>query len=746
MRTLFWVVILAGLFGCDDGSGAGGRSPDASGGEGLDAAVGADAEVEREVGSGDRAVVDAAADGGGDAVMDRDAGPDADLDAGPDAALDAMPDAMPDAAPDAEPDAAPRDPQPPRALPLGEAEVEGPHTALPDGVLLDPGGRLRWQIADPGGLAEAPALHLVVAAEVWRVEDGAFSIEWNGEPVAVEVRGDADGGAVVATVPYADWSALEFGPQASPPPMELPSAPGGWSIVLMATGGSVRVREVWLVDPLAPLPEAQARPAAPEPVTVLDLVPCSPPVGGSCDDAALITAAIAEAPAGPVTVRLAAATYVLRTPLRVARDDVRIEGAGAATVLFWDPVGGGPAIRFGGAGLVNAQAAAIVGPVDGASRRYWVEVADDWAPEWVWVTADDFGEVPPVCVGGRDVERYSRHIGRLVRVLAIERDGGGDGGGGAVVVVDRPLNLDVPVEANPRLVPARATRGGGVFDLHLEGNCPQAADVVTFTDAPCTNPAVIGHDGLFFEWADGAVAERVSATAIGKFSVVVQRSVDVRLYGCSMHHPAAYGDGGEGYGVHLIFTGRTLVRDERVEVARHGVVIDFGSTDAQVIDGWFRTMNQALIDVHGEASYDTLIRGNDLAGATLGVIVGGGGRTVHCNDGPRHHVEHNTIAEAGLAAVTISDYTREVYVRGNRLESSATGVTAAFGARDIVVEHNRFGAVTLGLTPVLTINADSGGLLARRNLFERHCSPAAAASGLLGAEAPMLADNVYCPE
>jgi hypothetical protein len=367
----------------------------------------------------------------------------------------------------------------------------------------------------------------------------------------------------------------------------------------------------------------------------------------------------------------------------------------------------------------------------------------------VWVTADDFGEVPPVCVGGRDVERYSRHIGRLVRVLAIERDAGGDGGGGgggAVVVVDRPLNLDVPVEANPRLVPARATRGGGVFDLHLEGNCPQAADVVTFTDAPCTNPAVIGHDGLFFEWADGAVAERVSATAIGKFSVVVQRSVDVRLYGCSMHHPAAYGDGGEGYGVHLIFTGRTLVRDERVEVARHGVVIDFGSTDAQVIDGWFRTMNQALIDVHGEASYDTLIRGNDLAGATLGVIVGGGGRTVHCNDGPRHHVEHNTIAEAGLAAVTISDYTREVYVRGNRLESSATGVTAAFGARDIVVEHNRFGAVTLGLTPVLTINADSGGLLARRNLFERHCSPAAAASGLLGAEAPVLADNVYCPE
>jgi hypothetical protein len=376
MRMLFWVVILAGFFGCDDGSGAGGENPDASGGEGLDAAVGADAAVEREVGSGDRAVVDAAADGGGDAAVDRDAGPDAAADAGPDAALDAMPGChAPDAAPDARP-------TPRRAIRSRRARCRsarprsmGPHTALPDGMLLDPGGRLRWQIADPGALAEAPALHLVVAAEVWRVEDGAFTVEWNGEPVAVEVRGDADGGAVVATVPYADWSALEFGPGASPPPVGLPSAPGGWSIVLEATGGSVWVREVWLVDPLAPLPEARARPAAPEPVTVLEVVPCSAPVGGNCDDAVLITAAIADAPPGPVTVRLAAATYVLRTPLRVARDDVRIEGAGAATVLLWDPAGGGPAIRFGGAGLVNAQAAAIMGPVDGASRRYRVEVA-----------------------------------------------------------------------------------------------------------------------------------------------------------------------------------------------------------------------------------------------------------------------------------------------------------------------------------------------------------------------------------
>ncbi|MCB9553841.1 MAG: right-handed parallel beta-helix repeat-containing protein [Myxococcales bacterium] len=744
MRTWFVMLILAGLIGCDDEPA--GTVDDATPLLPADAAIdGAD------TGGVDAATQDGGArDGGGDDAALDDAGADLDATADDAAAIDAGDDAAPDAEPDAEPDAtlepdaAPREAAPAMALSLDDAVVDGSATRLDRGLLLDPGARVSWTIADPGALAVAPAVQLAVAAEIWRVEDGAFTVEWNGSARPVEVRGDADGGAAIATLPYADWTAPVFGPAAGPPAVDLPTAPGAWTLTLTATGGSVELRELWLVDPLGPLPEAAPRPAPPAPVTVLEPLPCEPPAGGTCDDAALLTAAIQAAPPGPLTVRLAPATYTLRTPLRVARDDVRLEGAGDTTVLFWDPAGGGgPAIRFGGAGLVNAEAAAVVGPLDGASRFYRVEVPAEWAPERLWVTADDFGDIPPVCLNGRDVERYQRHIGRMVRVLGIERDPEGPG---AVVEVDRPLNLDVPPEANPRLVPVRATRGGGVFALHLEANCPEAGAVANFTQAACTNAAVIGHNGLFFEWADGAVGEAVSSRAFGKFSVVVQHSVDVRLYGCSMDHPAAYGDGGEGYGVHLIFTGRTLVRDERVEVARHGVVVDFGSTDAQVIDGFFRTMSQALVDVHGEASYDTLVRGCDMAGSTLGVIVGGGGREVHCNDGPRHHVEHNTIAEAGLAAVSISDYTQGVYVRGNVLTTSATGVTAAFGAREILVEHNVFGPVTLGLTPVMTINADTGALTARRNLFEVACSPQAAGSGLLFAEAPLLEDNVYCPQ
>lgn len=720
------MVAALALLGCDDES------------------AGADGSVGVDGGGADGAPPDGSIDGGPDAHAGPDAGADAAGDAVLDAEVDAEVDAVLDAAVDMA-DAAPRDPVVSRALPLGEAVVEGPHTVLEGEVLLDPGGTLRWTIDAPDDLETASVLHLAVAAELWRVEDGAFTIEWNGAPVAVELRGDADGAPVRARAPYADWTGLVFGPGALPPPVELDTAVAGpWTLALRAEGGSVRVREAWLLSAPAALPEARPRPGRPEAVTVLEPAPCVADEG-ACDDGALLSAAIADAPPGPVTVRLQPGVYTLRTTLRVARDDVWIEGAGdegaaESTVLRWDPTGRGPAILFGGAGLQNGQAAAVEGSIEGASRRYRVAVGEDWAPEWVWVTADDFGEVPRVCVEGRDVERYARHIGRIARVLSIERDGEE-----AVVEVDRPLNHDIPVEANPRLVPVRVTRGGGVTSLHLEGNCPEALAIANFTEAACSNPGVTDDDGLMFDFAAEARAEAVSAQGIGKFSIMVQRSVEVRVVGCSMHHPAAYGGGGQGYGVHLIRTGRTVVRGERVEVARHGVVVDFGSTDAQVLDGYFRTMNQALIDVHGEASYDTLIRGNDLADASLGVIVGGGGRETHCNDGPRHHVEHNVIDDAGLAAVSVSDYTGQVFVRSNRLEGSATGLTVAFGAHDVLAEHNVFGPMRVALPPVTTINEDSRGVVARRNLFEAACDAAAAGRAQLGAEAPVMEDNVYCP-
>lgn len=699
----------------------------------------------------------APSDAGAEAGPAPDRGPD--LDRGPDVGpADAAADALPaDMAADVSVDMTPREPVAGRLLPLDAAEVSGSHARIEGpagaGLLLDPGATLRWTV-EPGDQAEAPALELAVAATIWRVEDGAFRLRWTagGASVdaAVEVRGDADAPPRRARLPYADWTEPAFGPGHAPPPVEMPTGPGPWTVELEAVGGGAVVREVWLLDPLGPLPDPVAAPWSdpPEAVTELQPTPCAEP---DCDDGALITAAIAEAPEGPVRVQLAAATYTLRSTLRVARDDVSIEGAGpdgfeAATTLLWDPPPGGqiPAVRFAGAGLRNGEAAAILSPFDGSSRFVRVDAGPDWRPERVWITADDFGEVPPVCVEGRDVERFDRHIGRFSRVLSISPDPEDEEA--VVVELDRPLHIDAPPESNPRLVPADLIRGGGLFKVHLEANCPEARAIDDFGLAPCSNPTVIDDNGLFIEWAEGTRAGFVSARAFGKFHVVVQRALDVRIEDCSMDHPAAYGDGGQGYGVHLIRTGRTVIRRQRVEVARHGVVIDFGSSDAQVLGGDFRTMNQALIDVHGEASYDTLLRGNVMAGSNLGIIVGGGGRDVHCNDGPRHHLEDNVITEAAGAGITISDYTRGVFVRGNTVDASGILVTTAFGAGDVLVEHNLFGRNTLGFPPVQSLFADTGDVRVRRNRFEHHCSEAAAGGAVLGAEPPLMSENQYCPE
>ena len=123
---------------------------------------------------------------------------------------------------------------------------------------------------------------------------------------------------------------------------------------------------------------------------------------------------------------------------------------------------------------------------------------------------------------------------------------------------------------------------------------------------------------------DAAQLKRISARGFGKFTLELSETLLNEVHDCEMSYPSAYGSGGQGYGVHLIGASRTLIVEERVTHARHGVVVDFGSSDSQVINGVFREMNQALLDVHGEASRDTLILGNTLSESSIGVIVGGG--------------------------------------------------------------------------------------------------------------------------
>jgi hypothetical protein len=154
-----------------------------------------------------------------------------------------------------------------------------------------------------------------------------------------------------------------------------------------------------------------------------------------------------------------------------------------------------------------------------------------------------------------------------------------------------------------------------------------------------------------------------------------------------------------------------------------------------------RDTTLAVVDVHGEASRDTLVRGNRIGTGQTGVLVGGGGLEVHCNDGPRHHIESNVVLDAG-AALGVANATRNVTFRGNDLEGGALLLTVAFEAGDIEVVGNRFGPT--GGAAVLVTNG-SGPVNVTRNLFVEACSAVAAVVSVGGIDV-VESENVFCPE
>lgn len=607
------------------------------------------------------------------------------------------------------PDAAPLPIHPPQDLTLdAPARLDGPDH------------RLEWAV-DP-----RPESAIQIKLRAWRFEDGRLWVAPGAREAWVLSDGDAGWRWVL------DPQVIEgHGLDARLPPRLLPASDAPWTLSLagLLPQASGVVEAVRVVDPREPLPTA-APPPAPE-ATVVEVGPC----GAGCDDSASILAAIEAAPEGRVEIRLAG-TYTFTHALVVRRPDVHLAGG----TVVWDPAtdqGWDQPIRFAGGG--PGEPAPLVGGHAAVGRAFLVDAPDGWAPTHVQFRADDFGEVPAPCANGRDVERFDRHVEQLMRVESIEA-----AEGGLRVVTDRPVDLVVPADANPRLVAVDLLPGARVSDMHLVAACPEALVHDAFGDPDCTNPGVVDDRGVVFAWTSGARAERVAAQAFGKEAIVVERALETRLLDCRMDHPARYGSGGQGYGVHTIQASRTLVRGARVEHARHGVVVDFGSSDTQILDGHFSDMNQALVDVHGEASRDTLIRGNTLRDGQQGVIVGGGGHDVHCNDGPRHHLQYNAIEDCRLAGISVSDATRQVYPWFNDVRGGAVLLAAAFGAGDILALRNRFGPAAA--TTINALGEDTSNVAVWENLFEAVCDPESAALVAAGAEPPDFRDNLWCPD
>lgn len=608
------------------------------------------------------------------------------------AVLDAMPDAMPFVPP-----------------PPGEA-IDGQGMRLPDGV-TPVGASVTWTLP---AMWTAPRA-LQVQARLWRWEDGAVQVAFdNAPPVTGLILGDADAG----------WRFIR--PDFASAPLEVP--PDTRQITLTAAGGPLAVERLRLAHPLDVEPDAPIFAPAPA-----DHVIAPMPCGIDCDDGALLTTALAEAPAdGQVEVQLTG-IYHLRTAWQIRRDRVRVKGTDA--VLDWDPNEDGEraAIDVRGDGPQGARLP-IEGGISSGQRRFIITPPPEWAPRHVRIVADDFGHIPRNCVDGRDQEQYQRHMSQLVVVL--EQTPLDDGR--VELLVDRPVFLDIPAEANPAVQAVDLRANVHFADLHLLANCPQALVNDRYRRVACDNPAVFEDDGLAFRWTIDGRAERLLAQGFGKFAINATHALRTWITDCQMDHPSDYGEGGKGYGVHLITASRSVVRGSQVNQARHGVVVDFGSSDSQVLDGVFSRMNQAFIDVHGEASRDTLIRGNRMFDGSLGVIVGGGGNVAHCNDGPRHHVHANETVDIGNAAVTVFDETREVYVRANDLTATLIGAAVAFDS-EARLEGNVIRRARLG------VQAAAGGrVILRDNVFTDACSPEDVGLSAQG-EIVFEGGNQFCP-
>ncbi|MBN1945432.1 MAG: right-handed parallel beta-helix repeat-containing protein [Bradymonadales bacterium] len=436
---------------------------------------------------------------------------------------------------------------------------------------------------------------------------------------------------------------------------------------------------------LRPLEEGVVAELTPE-GTVAVVNPCSEP---DCDDAEVIRDLLAAHPER-VVIQLVEGSYLFSSPLTINRSNVLVVGARAdATRITWDPLeaygSGARAIRFVGEGPTVPHVL-LVEPVEAETRHLVLPAGTPLeVGAVVHLTSDDYGEIPPLCVGGRDEERQIRHVNWMATVVEIQ-----DTERGRVLWLDRHVGYDLPLQANPRVAPIRPVEGVGVANLSLLAACPQADLLAPYTTlaADCDNPFVLDHSAIGFQWAVNGLVSEVWVTRFGRYAVEVITSLDTRVFWGGMTRPADYGDGGKGYGVHAIRSGRTLIQQYQVAQARHAVVIDFGSTETQVIDSDLDTTSLAAVDVHGEASYDTLILGNRITDSVQGVIVGGGGREVHCNDGPRHHVVSNLIEGSTVAGVWLTDYSTQVSLRHNTIERSYVSVYIDAGSSELWIYRN----------------------------------------------------------
>ena len=631
-------------------------------------------------------------------------------------------------------------------LTLAQSTISGSHSLLDNGILLDSGASIRWSV-DGGQIPINSQLSFSLKSRVWRVEDGQVQISSNLGQGLCQIWGNGFHQLASVRQRYDDWTGANYGRNALPPLLSWPVTEALDYIEISSINGGIIIGDLYLHDarenPLS-IPSEPSEP--PSAIQELEYTSCLPAV--DCDDGAGLNALIAQVSGQAsetfIKINLPSEQYLAQSSVVIDRSRLSLKGSHANTAAIWKwsprPNSGQswPFI-FRGLGRVGTELQVVDGIEYGQRHIQINQVLDEQFSEqstWLQLSAEDFGEVPPICINGRDIERRNRHQRQLFKVVDINTLDGH-----SVITLDRPVFVSIPAEAIPVLTPVSLLTDNQISHIDIQADC-LASQTGRFEEANCQNREVIDDGAVLSQFTDGLKMSKLSATGFGKFTYEIRDSLRNVVEDCQMHYPSAYGSGGQGYGVHLIGASRTVISNLEVNHARHGVVIDFGSSDSQILNGSFSNMNQALLDVHGEASRDTLIRGNHLQQSSIGIIIGGGGRTVHCNDGPRHHVQLNHISDCGIA-VLVSDETEKSYIKSNDLINNGTHIGSAYGAYSIEVERNRLESATI--KPISVGFETTRDMLVKRNLFQGHCSPEEALLQLRGAEIPVFIDNLWCP-
>ena len=628
-------------------------------------------------------------------------------------------------------------------LRFDQGEVNGSHSILEHGIILDPGTTIRWSI-DNEQVPLGSILSISLRSRVWRVEDGQIQITSNLDQGHYQLWGNGFVHIAPVRYHYDDWIEDGYGLNDLPPLLSWPITETLSYIEITSINGGLMIGDLYLHGTHTESLNTQEEPYDPPSSSqILEYRSCLP--SADCDDGAelntLITQATIQATGAPVEIRLPSEEYHAQSSVIINRSGISLKGASLVSPPIWkwsprENSGQTWPFIFRGLGNVGPGLNVIDG-IEYGQRHIRVNQILDEQPTWLRLSSDDFGDIPQICINGRDIERRNRHQRQLFKVLEMSTDNGH-----SLITLDRPIFISIPIDATPIMTPVSLLTENQISQIDIQADCI-ASQSNRFEQANCQNQEVIDDGAVLSLYTDGLKMNGLSATGFGKFTYEIRDSLHNVVENSRMHHPSAYGSGGQGYGVHLIGASRTVISNLEVNHARHGVVVDFGSSDSQILNGTFFDMNQALLDVHGEASRDTLIRGNNLEQSSIGVIIGGGGRTVHCNDGPRHHVQFNHISECGIA-ILVSDETEKTYIRSNHLTNNGTHIGSAFGAHDIKVERNQLKNAMIKAISVMFEGTKN--MLVKRNLFQGHCSPDESLLQVNGAERPEFIDNIWCPQ